>query len=342
MRIALDAVCGDFGARPNITGAARAVKELGYEVILVGNETAIKSELAAQGFSNLKNLTIVHTDQVVDMDADPAKECRAKKQASIVLAADLVKQGKADAFVSAGNSGATMVAALMKMGRIKGVLRPAIGAPLPTPRGHTILLDAGANADCKPENLLQFAIMGSAYAEKAFDVVNPKVGLMSIGEEEGKGNQLIKDTTPYIKNLGLNYYGSIEGRDLPAGTTDVVVTDGFTGNICLKLSEGLAKAMFTLIKREVTKNLIHTLALAVAKPSLKKIKDLTDPNHTGGAPLLGIDGVAIVCHGKASGLGIFNAIKLAGKLVERNFVSDIARGIAEKQHIFDELTANEK
>ncbi len=334
MKIALDATCGDFGAEPNIIGAAKAARELGYEIILVGKEPLIKSALEAKGYSNLKNLTIHHTDETVDMDADPAAECRSKKNASIVVCADLVKQGKADAFVSAGNSGASMVAALLKLKRIKGVSRPAIGAPIPSIKGHTILLDAGANADCTAENLLHFAVMGEAYAQKAFDIAKPKVGLLSIGEEEGKGNILVKETTPYIKKLGLNYTGSVEGRDITAGTVDVVVTDGFTGNIALKTCEGVAKTMFALIKREVTKNLVHSLALAVAKPSLRKIKDLTDPDMTGGAPLLGVDGVAIICHGKASGTGIFNALKLAGKLVENKFVETIERGIEERKDFF--------
>jgi len=337
MKIALDAMCGDFGAEPNIIGAARAAEELGYEIILVGDEKTLKAKIAEKGCSHVKNLSVVHTSQFIGMDAEPAAECKAKKDSSIMLCAKLVKDGKADAFVSAGNSGASMVASFLNLKRIKGVSRPAIGAPLPTLKGHCVLLDAGANADCTPENLLHFAVMGSAYAEKAFDIVNPSVGLLSIGEEEGKGSQLIKDTTPHIKNLGLNYYGAVEGRDIPAGTTDVVVTDGFTGNICLKLSEGWGKTLFALIKREVSKNILHALGMKIAMPSLRRIKDKTDPDQYGGAPLLGVDGVAIICHGKAGGLGIFNAIKLAGKLVDNKFVQTIADGIEKYKNVFEQL-----
>lgn len=344
MKIALDAACGDFGAAPNVEGAARAVKEQGYEVILVGDKDLLKAEMSKQGVWGMAGLSVHHTSQTVDMESsDPAKECRTKKDASIIICADLVKNGKADAMVSAGNSGASMAAALMKMGRIKGILRPAIGAPLPTANGRVVLLDAGANAECRPEHLLQFAIMGSAYAEKAFGVVNPKVGLLSIGEEESKGNSLVKATVPHMRNIGVNYYGTVEGRDIPAGITDVVVTDGFTGNICLKLSEGIAKLMFTLIKKEVSKSLIHSAALAVAKPSLRKIKALTDPDYIGGAPLLGVDGVAIVSHGKASAFGIFNALKLAAGLVERDFIKDIAAQSEKCAHLIKELkSADEK
>ncbi|ACC98213.1 Fatty acid/phospholipid synthesis protein PlsX [Elusimicrobium minutum Pei191] len=339
MRIALDASGGDFGYQPNILGAARAVKELKCEVILVGDEKVLKEQLASLGLSDLKGLSVEHAPDVIDMDADPAKEVRSKKNASVVVAADLVKQGRAKAFVSAGNSGATMVAALMKMGRIEGVLRPAIGAPLPTVKGLMLLLDAGANAECKPQHLMQFAVMGSIYTQKVFGIRKPKVGLLSIGEEEGKGNDLVKETYPYLSNLGINFCGNVEGRDLPFGTTDVVVTDGFTGNVCLKLEEGLAKAMFHMIKGEIKKNPIAMLGAMLAKPAFASVKKITDPDTAGGAPLLGVDGVAIVSHGKSSETAVFNAVRTAKRLVDSGFVSDIKQHIAEYKEIFEKLEA---
>ncbi|MDR0291977.1 MAG: phosphate acyltransferase PlsX [Elusimicrobium sp.] len=340
MRIALDAAGGDFGAEPNVLGAAQAVNTLGCEVILAGDEKILNAKISALNLSGVKGLSVVHAPEIVDMDADPAKECRSKKGASVVVAAQLVKEGKADAFISAGNSGATMVAALMKIGRIEGVLRPAIGAPLPHINGGlTLLLDAGANTECKPQHLMQFAVMGSIYASKIYGVKKPKVGLLSIGEEEGKGNDLVKKTYPHLKNLGINFIGNIEGRDIPAGTADVAVTDGFTGNIALKLAEGLAKGLFTMIKREVSKNPLALLGMWLAKPSLMNIKKVTDPDMAGGAPLLGIDGVALVSHGKSGQKAIFNAVKTAKKLVESGFVREIKEHLAGYKETFEKLEA---
>ncbi|MCL2888627.1 MAG: phosphate acyltransferase PlsX [Elusimicrobia bacterium] len=340
MRIALDAAGGDFGAEPNILGAAQAASTFGCEVILVGDEKVLNAKIAALNLTGAKGLSVFHAPEIIDMDADPAKECRSKKGASVVVAAQLVKEGKADAFISAGNSGATMVAALMKMGRIEGVLRPAIAAPLPHINGgFTLLLDAGANTECKPQHLMQFAVMGSIYVSKTYGVKKPKIGLLSIGEEEGKGNVLVKETYPHLKNLGINFVGNIEGRDIPAGTADVAVTDGFTGNIALKLAEGLAKSLFTMIKREVMKNPLAMLGMWFAKPALKNITKVTDPDMAGGAPLLGIDGVALVSHGKSGQTAIFNAVKTAKKLVESGFVLEIKERIAEHKEIFEKLEA---
>lgn len=344
MKIALDALGGDFGAKPNIEGAVKAVKELGCQVILVGNETAIKEELLSMGEAENKKISVVHAPEMINMDADPVRECRSKKDAAILVCAELVKKGKADGFVSAGNSGATMVAALFKLGRIKGISRPAIGVMMPCEAGQYLLLDAGANTDCKPIHLVQFAVMGSAFFERVVGKQKPTVGLLSIGEEEGKGNHLVKETYPHLKNVGINFHGMIEGRDLGLGTTDIAVTDGFTGNICLKLSEGLAKAIFTLIKQNVMKNFVAKLGMLMAKKALKSIKDVTDPDKTGGAPLFGIDGVAIVSHGKSTGEGIFNAIKVACKCAKTGFVDSIKDSVSEYESVFAllELNGNER
>ncbi|MDR1123328.1 MAG: phosphate acyltransferase PlsX [Elusimicrobiota bacterium] len=337
MRIALDALGGDFGAQPNVLGALRAARELGCGVILVGDEALIKAELQKAGSYDESKISVVHAPQTINMDANPARECRDKKDAGIVVCARLVKEGHADAMVSAGNSGAAMVAALFGLGRIKGIDRPAIASPMPTRRGVSLLVDAGANADCKPINLLQFAVMGSIYSQIAYGVESPVVGLLSIGEEDGKGNRLVKDTTKYIRQLGLNYYGNLEGRDVHTGMADVIVCDGFTGNIVLKLSEGLARTMFGMIKDGVKKNPLALLGLLMAKPALSKIKDRTDPEVYGGAPLLGVDGQVIICHGKSGPQAIYNAIKISARLVESKAVQNIARSMLALKPVFEKL-----
>ena len=341
MKIALDALGGDFGAKPNILGALKALKkDAKLEVILVGNEDVLRRELRTLGHKNLPaRLSIVHAPNTIDMGAEPAKECRSKKDASIVVCADLVHQHLADAFVSAGHSGAAMVAALFGMGRIKGVQRPAIASPMPTYKGVSLLLDAGANADCKPIHLLQFAVMGSTYMQKVFDIPAPSVGVLSIGEEETKGNMLVKHTVPHMREIGVNFRGTVEGRDVNTGETDVIVCDGFVGNIVLKTAEGLAKTMFKMIKREVSfwKRPLALLGVLLAKGAFKTIKNNTDPDNYGGAPLVGVNGIAIICHGKTSEKAIFNALKTAARLVEKDFVGDVAAKMAALKPTFDTI-----
>ena len=337
MRIALDALGGDFGAKPNVLGAIKASAQFGYEIILVGDSAVIEQELQAAGSYDKSKISIIHAPDIVDMSAHPARECRDKKDASIVVCARLVKEGKADAMISAGNSGAAMVAALFGIGRIKGIDRPAIASPMPTKNGAALLLDAGANTDCKAINLLQFAVMGSIYSNIAYGVEKPVVGLLSIGEEEGKGNFLIKETTKHIKNLGLNYFGNIEGRDVHQGEIDVIVCDGFVGNIVLKLSEGLAKAMFAMIKKEVKKRPLAVLGAMLSKPAFRGVKHATDPEQYGGAPLLGVDGPVIICHGKSGETAIYNAIKVAAKLVDSKAIEIMRAKIADLKNVFDQL-----
>lgn len=337
MRIALDALGGDFGAKPNVLGAIKASAQFGYEIILVGDSAVIEQELQAAGSYDKSKISIIHAPDIVDMSAHPARECRDKKDASIVVCARLVKEGKADAMISAGNSGAAMVAALFGIGRIKGIDRPAIASPMPTKNGAALLLDAGANTDCKAINLLQFAVMGSIYSNIAYGVEKPVVGLLSIGEEEGKGNFLIKETTKHIKNLGLNYFGNIEGRDVHQGEIDVIVCDGFVGNIVLKLSEGLAKAMFAMIKKEVKKRPLAVLGAMLSKAAFRGVKHATDPEQYGGAPLLGVDGPVIICHGKSGETAIYNAIKVAAKLVDSKAIDIMRTKIADLKNVFDQL-----
>ena len=338
MKIALDALGGDFGATPNIEGALKAIKKLGIEVILVGDEAVLRQALKEKGYEKLpKGLSIVHAPDTIDMGAEPAKECRQKKGASIVVCAAMVHDGKADAFVSAGHSGAAMVASLFGMGRIKGVQRPAIASPMPTYKGVSLLLDAGANADCKPIHLLQFAVMGSAYMQKVFDIPAPSVGVLSIGEEETKGNMLVKHTVPHMREIGVNFRGTIEGRDVNTGETDVIVCDVFVGNIVLKTAEGLAKTMIRMIKREVKKRPLAILGALLSRGAFKAVKNHTNPDIYGGAPLVGVNGVAIIAHGRSNGLAIFNALKTAARLVEKDFIGDVAAKMAALKPTFEAL-----
>ena len=338
MKIALDALGGDFGATPNVKGALKAIKKLDVEIILVGDEAVLRQELKANGYENVPaRLSIVHAPDTIDMGAEPAKECRSKKGASIVVCADLVHKGEADAFVSAGHSGAAMVAALFGMGRIKGVQRPAIASPMPTYKGVSLLLDAGANADCKPIHLLQFAVMGSAYMQKVFDIPAPSVGMLSIGEEETKGNMLVKHTVPHMREIGVNFRGTVEGRDVNTGDTDVIVCDGFVGNIVLKMAEGLAKTMIRMIKREVKKRPLAVLGAILSLGAFKAVKKHTNPDSYGGAPLVGVNGVAIIAHGKSNETAIFNALRTAARLVEKDFIGDVASKMAALKPTFDAI-----
>ena len=338
MKIALDALGGDYGARPNVLGALEAAKKLHLDIILVGDEVVLRRELADLGYAKEPtHISIVHAPDTIDMAAEPAKECRNKKDASIIVCANLVHRKEADAFVSAGHSGATMVAALFGLGRIKGVQRPAIATPMPTYKGVSLLLDGGANADCKPIHLLQFAVMGSAYMQKVFDIPAPSVGILSIGEEETKGNMLVKHTVPHMREIGVNFRGTVEGRDVNTGETDVIVCDGFVGNIVLKTAEGLAKAMIRMIKREVKKRPLAMLGALLSLGAFKAVKNHTNPDSYGGAPLVGVNGVAIIAHGKSNDFAIFNAIKTAARLVEKDFIGDVAAKMAALKPTFDAI-----
>jgi glycerol-3-phosphate acyltransferase PlsX len=325
MRIALDAHGGDFGLKPNIEGALLAAKKLRHEIILVGRDPEIREELRRLGAEAPERISIVHAPQLVEMSAEPVEECRSKPDCSLMVAAGLVHEGKADAFVSAGNSGAIMVAALLKMKRIPGVIRPAIAAPLPTYKGTSLLLDAGANMDCKPWHLAQFAVMGSVYMKSLFRIENPTVGLLSIGEEESKGNSLVQETIPLIKNMGVNFYGPVEGRDIPDGLTDVVVADGFTGNVALKLYEGTAKTVFQMLKDQIMGKFTYKIGAMLMSKLFREMKTKMSVDVYGGAPLLGVNGVVIVCHGKITPNAVYNAVRVSGELAAAGMVSHIRK-----------------
>lgn len=326
MKIAVDAMGGDYAPEEIVNGAVLACRELGAEVILVGNEGKISNILKNQSVSGLK-LEILNATEIIEMGDHPANAVKKKKDSSLVVANRLVKDGTAAAVISAGNTGAAMSASLLILGRIKGINRPAIASPMPTNIGVSVLLDAGANADCDPVNLAQFAMMGSIYAEQVFGFAKPRVGLLSIGEEETKGNKLTVEAHQLIKQSGLNFIGNIEGRDVHHGECEVIVCDGFVGNIVLKLSEGLAGALFGQIKTALTKNVVTTVGAILAKSAFKSLKARMDYTEYGGAPLLGLNGISIISHGSSNAKAIKNAIRAAIKAVNEDVIGKIAASL---------------
>lgn len=326
IRIALDAMGGDRGLPVNVEGALLAKKEMGHEILLVGDQKMIEQELSHHGAAG--QFLIHHAPTVIGMHEKPAEACRAKKDSSIMQCAEIVSQGKADALISAGNSGATMAASLWHLRRLPGVSRPAIAAIFPTLEGNAVLLDVGANVDCKPKHLLQFAIMGSVYSRAVFGIASPRVGLLTIGEEEGKGNELTVQTHPLLQSSGLNYLGHLEGRDLPEGNADVFVCDGFVGNVLLKFGEGLASAVLKLIKNEVRKHPLAIFGRVLLKGAFKELIKKTDPSEFGGAPLLGVNGVALIAHGGSDVKAVKNSVRTAAAFVEKG----INRQISDQIH----------
>ncbi len=322
IRIALDAMGGDRGVPVNIEGAIQAKRDLDHEIILVGDQGLIEQELVHHGASG--QFLIQHAPTVIGMHERPAEACRAKKDSSIMTCAELVAQGKADALISAGNSGATMAASLWHLRRLPGVSRPAIAAIFPTLEGHSVLLDVGANVDCKSKHLVQFAVMGSIYYRAVFGAEHPRVGLLTIGEEEGKGNDLTVETHPLLRASGLNYVGHVEGRDIPAGTADVYVCDGFVGNVLLKFGEGLASAVLKLIKNEVRKHPLAIFGKYLLKGAFKELMKKTDPSEFGGALLLGVNGVALIAHGGSDVKAVRNSVKTAAAFVEKGINRQIS------------------
>lgn len=322
MQIALDAMGGDRGSQELIAGALLAVEQNDLKILLVGDENQIRSHLdfLSPSSKTLSSLEIVHSSQVVEMDEHPVDAIRKKKDSSILVAFDLVKQGKACAAVSAGNSGATLAAGMLKLGRLKGISRPGIASSFPTLKKPVVLMDIGANVDCKPSHLFQFAIMASAYSQ-IHGIKLPRVGILSNGEEAGKGNALVKETQELLKKSSLNFVGNVEGRDVYQGDIDVVVCDGFVGNVCLKISEGLAEAAMQMLRDEIMKSFLAKIGYLLARPAFKAFKKRVDYAEYGGAPLLGVNGIGIVSHGKSSSHAIKNALLEAAQM-KRNRVNE--------------------
>ena len=332
-RIVVDAMGSDNYPTPDVQGAVDAARAYGVEIILVGDESMIRPVLEAANPGNLP-IRIVNAPEMLtmhDKGEDLAFKARHKDaQNSMAVGIDLVKKGDADAFVSAGNTGAGMVTALFRLGRIRGVERPALAPIFPTATGSCVVLDIGANPDCKPENLVQFAIMGSVYAEKVRGIKSPKVGLISNGEEEGKGNELVKGATPLLKQAKINYFGNVEGKEVIGGAVDVAVTDGFTGNVMLKASEAVAKLLVDKIRETIKNgNLLTKIGGLLVKPALGHIKKLMDPAEEGAAPLLGINGLVFIAHGRSDAFAIKNAVRVAKNAVEANVVGAIKVAIEE-------------
>lgn len=334
MQIALDAMGGDYGSEELIAGALLAVKQKDLRVTLVGDELPLRQRLEAltPDVATAQLIDIVHSSQVIGMNEHPVDAIRKKKDASVMVAFDLVRRGEADAAVSAGNSGATLAAASRKLGRLEGISRPGIASIFPTLKKPVVLMDIGANVDCRPQHLFQFGIMAAAFS-RITGVAKPRVGLLSIGEETGKGNSLIKETYPLLERSSLNFIGNVEGRDVFQGDVDVIVCDGFVGNVCLKVSEGLADAAMQMLRDEIGKSLRAKIGYLLARHAFKSFKKRVDYAEYGGAPLLGIDGIGIICHGKSSSHAIKNAILEAAKMARGNINKDILESLATSNFI---------
>ena len=330
MKIALDAMGGDQGPEFLIDGAYRALrrnKEL--SIILLGPEGLLKKQVEqCAGFDSLaQRVFIEHAPETVAMEESPVEAIRKKKNSTIMRGFDLVKSGQADAMVSAGHSGATMAAAIRKLGRLEGVSRPGIASFFPTRKTPVMLMDVGANVDCRPQHLLQFAVMASSCYALLQNRENPRVGLLSIGSEPGKGNALIKETHEQLSQSNLNFVGNVEGRDVYSGDLDVVVCDGFVGNISLKISEGLAEAAMQMLKDEIMKSVQAKIGYLLIRKAFAAFRKRVDYAEYGGAPLLGINGIGIICHGSSSSVAICNAIGEAAKLVENRVNDSIVQSL---------------
>jgi glycerol-3-phosphate acyltransferase PlsX len=327
IKIALDAMGGDFSPSAEIEGGVAACREWGFELIFVGDEKIVSAELKKHSAQGLP-ISILHAEQTVTMDDAPSMVIRKKRNSSIWKATELVQQGKASAVVSAGNTGASMAAALFILNPLKGIDRPAIAAIFPTLKEPMIIIDVGANVDCKPKHLFQFAVMGQVYAKRIFGIQKPKIGLLSNGEEDSKGNDLTKETFKILKSHLPDFKGNVEGKDIFKGETDVIVCDGFVGNVVLKTSEGLSEAMFKLLRTEIKRSsLLGKLGYPLLKSSFSRFKKRVDYSEYGGAPLLGVNGVCMICHGRSTPKAIKNALGRAYHLVTQEVNTYIQREI---------------
>jgi glycerol-3-phosphate acyltransferase PlsX len=330
MRIAVDAMGGDYAPEAIVSGAVAAARELGVDVVLVGPEARVRGELTRHRAAPA--IEVVDAPEVIEMHEAPAMALRRKRRASVVVAVELLKTRRADAVVTAGHTGAAMGAALFGLGRVPGADRPAIAAVLPTQTERpAILLDVGANVDCKPHHLLQFALMGAVYANRVLGAAAPRVGLLSNGAEEGKGSELTLAATPLLRDSGLNFVGNVEARDFFLGVADVVVCDGFVGNVTMKFGQGLALAIRNIVKEELRglRGKLLRLYLAPLVGSVLRLYRRIDYREYGGAPLLGIDGVVIVAHGSSNARALRNAIRVATETVAHGFVEELRARMAQ-------------
>lgn len=333
MRIVLDALGSDTCPEPEIHAALQAARLFTDEIILVGPEDHLRARLRSQN-GTATSVRIVHAPEAITMQDKGLKLAlmakRPNARNSMAVGMDLVKHGEADAFVTAGNTGGAMATAYYRLGTIEGVERPALTALFPVKNGHCVVLDIGANPEVKPEHLLQFAIMGSIYAEKVLGIGRPRVGLISNGEEPGKGNQLVKDTYPLLEASGLNFIGNLEGKELFGGLADVAVTDGFTGNVLLKSSEAVAKLITDILRQELTGSLRTKLGALLAKPAFVHIRKMLDPAEIGAAPLLGIDGLVFIGHGRSDAHALVSAIRTARQAIEADLLQALRLAVEER------------
>ena len=332
MRIVLDAMGSDTCPDPELSAAVESARLFGEQIILVGPSETLMPRLQAMGASD-EMVHLVDAQETITMqDKGLALALKAKRrnsQTSMAVGIDLVKSGEADAFVTAGNTGGAMATAFFRLNTIAGVERPALTATFPVKDGYCIVLDIGANPDCKPEHLMQFAIMGSIFARQVRGIANPRVAILSNGEEGGKGNELVKNTYPLLQTSGLNFIGNVEGKELFSGEADVVVTDGFTGNILLKSTEAVAKLIMDILRQQLKSNLISAIGGSLAKPSLVKIRAMLNPDEYGAAPLLGVNGIVFIGHGRSNAHALVSAIKAARAAVEANVLESIRSAIQE-------------
>lgn len=323
MRIVLDAMGSDNHPAPEVEAAIEAVRLFGDELILVGDEPRLRDLLGTRA----AGINIVHAGEVFEMSDHISPGSLRKVQNSIGVGTDLIKEGKADAIVSAGNTGGIMAIALARLGRLRGVKRPALTVFFPVKGGRCVVLDIGANAECKPEYLLQFALLGSVYAEQILGVKKPRIGLLSNGEEAGKGNELVKATYPLLEASGLNFIGNVEGKELFGGEADVVVTDGFTGNVLMKSAEAIAKLITDRLREEIMATTLTKIGGLLAKPAFKELRKDLDPAEVGAAPLLGVNGLVFVAHGRSDARAMLSAIRLARQSVEVGLLNSLGSAI---------------
>lgn len=329
MRIALDAMGSDNYPTPDVSGALLAAKEYGDTIVFVGDKVVIEAEIRKHDTSGLK-FEVVHAEDFVTMHDKPSIVTKSKPHSSMHIGMNLVKSGDADALVTAGNTGAALaIATLSTLHRISGVKRPALSSIVRIGGKTLILLDIGANSDCKPDWLAQFALMGNIYAQNALGLNRPRVGLLSNGEEEGKGNQLVRDSGELIAAMDLNFVGNIEPKDMLKGDADVIISDGFVGNIAIKSLEALGDTLFGLIREELTQDIISKIGAALVRPALRKVYKQVDPFEIGGAPLLGVNGVVIIGHGRSNATAIKNAIRQARQAVAGHIIETIREGLGQ-------------
>lgn len=327
MKIAIDAMGGDNGVKATVKGAVDASKEFDVNIVLVGKTDLIKEELNKYDYDNNK-VNIIHADEIITNEDKPVKAIRRKKQSSMVIGFNLLKEKQVDGFISAGNTGALLSGGLFVVGRIKGIERPALAPALPNEKGFSLLIDAGANVDCKPKHLQQFSIMGSIYSQKVLGVDKPKVGLVNIGVEKEKGNELTKKAYEVLETSNINFYGNLEARDVLKGYVDILICDGFVGNIILKVTEGVVSTIFKTLKSEFTKNLLTKIGALILKPGLKNFKNKLDYSEVGGAPLLGVKGTVIKAHGSSNSKAIKNAVRQAKLFIDNDVISKIESEIS--------------